>query len=165
MKKLLVLSLMMLSTMASTAQGVWSTGMREADELIGDTGGPHYQYEIENDGGFILWDWDDWHFKILTRKGGFDVWYNTRTGERYTNIKLGVYKLDGKMIDKCDSVLSADHTHKYAWITYGVFYPPVKKKIIKKMFKLLKSGEGYARILSARMGAPEFDLKITPYNL
>ena len=35
MKKLLVITLMMLSGIAATAQGVWSTGMNEADELKG----------------------------------------------------------------------------------------------------------------------------------
>lgn len=164
MKKLL-LAFMFLAGITASAQGTWSMGMRDGDELKGDSGGPYYRYEIENDGGLVLWDWTDWEFKIFTTIGGFDVWYYERSGTRFINITFGIYTLDGKLIDKCDLPLAADHTQREAWINKkGLYYPSTRKKI-KKMFKTLKSGEGYARIICARKGAPDFDLKISPYNL
>ena len=33
------------------------------------------------------------------------------------------------------------------------------------MLKALKTGDGYVRIISARKGAEDFDIKIMPYNL
>ena len=33
------------------------------------------------------------------------------------------------------------------------------------MLRALKSGEGYVRVVCARKGAEDFDIKITPYNL
>lgn len=163
MKKLLTIALMMLVELTASAQGTWSTGIREGDELKGDNGGPYYRYEIENEGGFVLWDWNDWEFKIFTTKGGFDVWYYQNNGARFINITMGLYTLDGKLIDKRDMPLAADHTHKEAWINKKGIYYPATRKTIKKMFKALKSGEGYVRVVCARKGASDFDLKITPY--
>lgn len=75
MKKFFTIALILMVAMTASAQGTWTTGTREGDELKGDNGGPYYRYEIKNDGGLVLWDWNDWAFKIFTTKGGFDVWY------------------------------------------------------------------------------------------
>jgi hypothetical protein len=164
MNKLLTIALMLLIELTANAQGTWSTGIREADELKGDNGGPYYRYEVKGDGGLVLWDWDDWEFKIFTTKGGFDVWYYEKSGFRYIRITMGLYTLDGKLTDKRDIELAADHTHKEAWINKKGMYYPATRKMIKKMLKALKSGDGYVRIICAREGTTDFDLKITPYK-
>ena len=164
MKKLVTTALMLLVVLTANAQGSWSTGMREGDELKGDNGGPYYRYEVEGEGGLVLWDWNDWEFKIFTTNGGFDVWYYQNSGFRYIRITMGLYTLDGKLTDKRDIELAADHTHKEAWINKKGLYYPATRKMIKKMLRALKSGEGYVRIICARKGAADFDLKIMPYN-
>lgn len=163
MKKLLIMLHLLITVLVANAQGTWSTGMREGDELKGDNGGPYYRYEIEGDGGLVLWDWKDWEFKIFTTKGGFDVWYYQNSGFRYIRITMGLYTLDGKLTDKRDIELAADHTQKEAWINKKGMYYPATRKMIKKMLRALKSGEGYVRIICARKGAADFDLKIMPY--
>ena len=164
MKKLMTIALMLLVVVIANAQGTWSTGMRQGDELKGDEGGPFYRYEVEGEGGLVLWDWNDWEFKIFTTKWDFDVWYYQNSGFRYIRITMGLYTLDGKLTDKRDIELAADHTHKEAWINKkGLYYPATRKKI-KKMLRALKSGEGYVRVICARKGAPDFDLQIMPYN-
>lgn len=164
MMKLLTIALMLFVELTVIAQGTWSTGMREGDELKGDKGGPYYRYEIEGEGGLVLWDWNDWEFKIFTTKGGFDVWYYQNSGFRYIRITMGLYTLDGKLTEKIDVLeLAADHTHNEAWINKkGIYFPSTRKKI-KKMLRALKSGEGYVRVVCARKDAADFDLKITPY--
>lgn len=78
-------------------------------------------------------------------------------------ITMGLYTLDGKLTDKRDIELAADHTQKEAWINKKGIYYPATRKMIKKMLRTLKSGEGYVRIICARKGATDFDLKIMPY--
>lgn len=164
MKKIITLFVILLVGMTAFAQGTWTTGMLEADELTGNGGGPFYHYEVEGDGGFVLWDWNKADFKIFTSRGEFDVWYFTNSGYRYTTITLGLYTLDGKLKSKLVQRMEADHTHKKAWINMNDLDIPRRNKI-KKMLKALKSGEGYVRIVCARKGTDDFDLKIMPYNL
>ena len=166
MKKLLVITLMMLSGMTATAQGVWSTGMNEADELKGLLGGPYYRYDVEGIGSFILWDWEDWKFRIITDKGKFEE--HISSGKWYTSINLGLYSSDGKLTDKLESIIEVDHSDPNTatidknWMAY---YGPGKKSKIKKMIRSLKSGDGYVRIVCSRVGMQDFDLKITKYDI
>lgn len=166
MKKLLVITLMMLSGIAATAQGVWSTGMNEADELKGLLGGPYYRYDVEGIGSFILWDWEDWKFRIITDKGKFEE--HISSGKWYTSINLGLYSSDGKLTDKLESIIEVDHSDPNTatidknWMAY---YGPGKKSKIKKMIRSLKSGDGYVRIVCSRVGMQDFDLKITKYDI
>lgn len=162
MKKLLTI-LFMLVGMTAFAQGTWTTGMTKADELTGNDGGPYYLYEVKGDGGFTLWDWNKCNFQIFTSKGTFDVWYYQSSGYRFTRIIIGLYTLDGKLKDKEDLELGADHTGQYAWINKSDLSFPSRNKI-KKMLKALKSGEGYVRIICNRNGADDFDLLIPPYK-
>ena len=166
MKKVLFLFLILLAAITAKAQGIWSTSTRTGDELKGDKGGPYYRYEVENEGGIVLWDWNDWEFKVFTTTGEFDVWYYQNSGFRYIRITMGLYTLDGKLSEKIDGLeLAADQTHKEAWINKkGLYYPSTRRKI-RKMLKALKSGEGYVRIICARKGVEDIDLKIPPYNL
>lgn len=164
MKKILTMIFLIVLCLTANAQGIWSTGMLEADELTGNDGGPYYRYEVEGDGGFVLWDWNKPEFKIFTSKGSFDVWYYTNSGYRFTSITIGLYTLDGKLKSTLKQRLAADQTCKEAWINKQDLDIPRRNKI-KKMLKALKTGDGYVRIISARKGAEDFDIKIMPYNL
>ena len=68
MKKLFAIAFLLFAVLTASAQGTWSTGMNEADELKGLLGGPYYRYDVEGMGSFILWDWEDW--KQYTQIGG-----------------------------------------------------------------------------------------------
>ena len=166
MKKLFAITLLLLTGLTASAQGTWSTGMNEADELKGEKGGPYYCYDLEGMGSFVLWDWEDWSFKILTEKGTFDVWYDKAKIRHYILFTMGLYTEEGKLVEKFDDALEADHIEmKSAWMNKKWTHYIYDRKKIKKMFRALKSGNGYVRIVCKRRGQPDFDLKITPYNL
>ena len=165
MKKI-ILFVMLLAAMNASAQGKWTTGFNEADELKGQEGGPFFRYDLEGMGSLILWNWEDWGFKILTENGTFDVWYNEANTHHFVRFTMGLYTLDGKLKEKFDDVLEADHIEmKSAWMNKKWTHYIYDRKKIKKMFRALRSGDGYVRIVCKRRGAPDFDLKITPYNL
>ena len=65
MKKLFAIAFLLFAVLTASAQGTWSTGMNEADELKGLLGGPYYRYDVEGMGSFILWDWEDWKFNKI----------------------------------------------------------------------------------------------------
>lgn len=165
MKKLLVFTLMMLSGMTVKAQGVWSTGMNEADELKGLLGGPYYRYDVEGIGSFILWDWEDWKFRIITDKGKFEE-HISSSGNWYVSISMGLYSPDGKLTEKFENSIESDHSSpNTATINKNWMYFPNHRKKIKKMIRALKSGEGYVRIVCKRKDMSDFDLKITKYDI
>jgi hypothetical protein len=164
MKKLLTIALMLLVELTANAQGTWSKGMLEGDELKGTTDGPYYLYEVEGMGSFVVWDFDDWAFKINSENGVFDVWHNNQ-GSHYIYVTLGLYTLDGKLTEKWEGTIKADHVAlKMAWINKNAIYYPSTRKKLKKMFRALKSGEGYVRIISKRRNVEDFDLKVMPYK-
>lgn len=178
MKKLLTIALLLVGITANAQkdstttaivqvaqEGMWSTGMNEADELKGTKAGPYYRYDMEGMGSFILWNFDDWNFKIITEKGMFDVWHNNY-GNYYVKVIMGLYTLDGKLIEKFDNTIQADHTDgKSAWINKNWLYFPSHRKKLRKMMRTLKSGDGYIRIVCPRKGMPDFDMKVTKYVL
>lgn len=165
MKKLLIFALLMSVVFTAGAQGTWSTGMNEADELKGISGGPYYCYDIEGMGTFVLWDWEDWEFKIITDNGVFEKSYAPNTGNYYVMISMGLYTLDGKLTDKFENSLAIRKDNRAAWINKKWLYKASHKKMIKKMFHALKSGEGFVRIVCKRKDMSDFDLKITKYDI
>lgn len=165
MKKLLTIALLLFAGLTAKAQeGTWTTGVNEPDELKGSSGGPYYCYSINGEGSFVVWDWDDHLFKINTDKGVFDVWYYEHTATRVMRVTIGLYAMDGKMVDKIENLeLFADISGKSAWASKDGYWYAIKKKI-KKMKRALKTGKGYIRIICARKDAQEFDIKIFPFN-
>ena len=164
MKKLLTIALLLFEGITASAQGTWSTGMNEADELKGLLGGPYYRYDVEGMGSFILWDWEDWKFRIITDKGTFYV--QSGSVGKYVSYSMGLYSLDGQLTDKFENWIEADNTsYDQATINTKWFYTHNPKKKIKKMLQALKSGEGYVRIVCKRSNMQDFDLTITKYDI
>ena len=167
MKKLLTIALLMLTGLTVGAQeGTWSTGMNEADELKGLLGGPYYRYDVEGIGSFILWDWGDCKFRIITDKGKFDEQFSAYSRNWSISISMGLYSPDGKLTEKVECPIESDHsspntaTINKNW--NGIWR---NRKKIKKMISALKSGEGYVRIVCKRKDISDFDLKITKYDI
>ena len=164
MKKLLAIALLLFTGLTVSAQGTWSTGMNEADELKGLLGGPYYRYDVEGMGTFVLWDWEDWKFRIITDKGTFYV--QSGSVGKYVSYSMGLYTLDGQLTDKFENWIEADNTsYNTATINTNWWYTHSPKKKIKKMLQALKSGEGYVRIICKRNNIQDFDLKITKYDI
>lgn len=165
MKKLLSIVLLLLAGLTASAQqeGVWTTGMNEGDELKGLIGGPYYEYTVKGMGSLILWDFADWAFKITTDQSTFDVWH-ADNGNYFIRVQMGLYNLDGKLVEKFENDLQADHiANRSAWINKKWPYYPSHRKALRKMMKALKEGNGWVRIVCKRRDLSDFDLKVTPY--
>lgn len=159
--------LLLLISLTMGAQGIWSTGTIDADELTGEKGGTFYRYYLEGVGSLILRDWRDWKFSIITENGKFDSF---EMNDRFSHgifYTLGYYTDENKLDFKFkDDRLEVDHNNqKSAWINKDWTHYIYNKNKIKKAFRALKDGKGYVRIVCARKGMPDFDIKITPYNL
>lgn len=165
MKKLLTIALLLLAGLTASAQnGKWTAGVGEKDELRGQPGGRYFRYEVEGDGSFEIYDWNDWVFKITTAKGAFDVLHYRNGGERYMRVTIALYSLDNNLQVRVDTELEADASFRAGWINrQGLYYPSVKKKL-RKMIGALKSGTGYVRVLCERNNTPALDLKVMPYK-
>jgi hypothetical protein len=168
MKKLLTIALLLVD-MTASAQGVWSTGTNEADELIGIKGGRYYYYDVEGMGAIALWDWNGWNFKLFSHNGSFDTWVIKGSANTvyYTSMLIGIYDSSGALVEKFKDDIEVDYNQhgKYACINKNWAYTPAKRKKLRKAIQAMKSGDGYVRIVCERRGKPNFDLKITPYDL
>lgn len=164
MKKLFAIAFLLFAVLTASAQGTWSTGMNEADELKGLLGGPYYRYDVEGMGSFILWDWEDWKFRIITDKGTFYV--QSGSVGKYVSYSMGLYTLDGQLTDKFENWIEAENiSSNTATINTNWWYTHSPKKKIKKMLQALKSGEGKVRIVCKRNNMQDFDLTITKYDI
>ncbi len=166
MKKLLTIVLILLTELTASAQGTWSTGTIEADDLKDEKGGVFYRYDLEGVGSIILRDWNGWEFKIITESGEFDSFEMNDEISHGIFYTFGYYTDDNKLEFKFkDDRLEVDHNNKQsAWINKKWTHYFYNKNKIKKAFRALKDGKGYVRIVCARKSAQDFDLKITPYN-
>lgn len=163
MKRLLTISLLFFAVLTVSAQGTWSTGVNKADELKGLLGGPYYRYDVEGIGAFVLWDWEDWTFRIITDKGNFDI-QTSNSGS--LPIVMELYTPDGELSEKLETTIAASYTNSTtAEVNKDWWYLHSPKKKIKKMLHALKSGEGYVRIVCKRKDMKDFDLKITKYDI
>ena len=163
MKKLLLMLHLLFAGIAANAQGVWITGVTEADELKGIPERTYYQYDVEDLGSFILFDWEDWTFHIFTDKGSFDI-QSANSGS--LPIIMGLYAPDGNLIERLETTIAANYTKPTtAWVNKDWWYVHSPKKKIKKMLQALKAGEGYVRIVCKRKDMQDFDLKITKYDI
>lgn len=165
MRKLIAISLLLLVGLGVSAQGVWITGVTEADDLKGIPERTYYQYDVEGIGSFILFDWDDWTFHVFTDKGTFDV---RPDNSGSLPIVMGLYTPDGQLIEKLETTIAANYTTRTsAWVNKEWWYLHNPKKKIKRMLQALKTGEGYVRIVCKRKGVinQDFDLTITKYDI
>lgn len=165
MKKLLTF-ILFFAGLTANAQGIWSTGTIEADDLKDEKGGVFYRYDLEGVGSLILRDWDGWEFKIITESGQFDSFEMNDEISHGIFYTFGYYTDDNKLEFKFnDDRLEVDHNDKQsAWINKKWTHYFYNKNKIKKAFRALKAGKGYVRIICKRKSQPDFDLKITPYN-
>lgn len=181
MKKLLT-SAMLLVGLTSGAQGIWTTVETPADELRGEKGGTHYKYSVEGLGEVEIYDWNDWLFKVTTYDGGF-VFDEIKTKQVYNsdlsvrtvplstpkykcNVLIGLYDQSDALKNKLDLEMEVDQHQKCQNLTINkswYFYPQTGKKV-NKLFKAIREGKGYLRIVAKRKEMPDFDIKITPYS-
>ena len=171
MKKFLVLVLVLVATVVNAATGEWKKTVLEADELKGESGGTAYTYDVPGMGSFVFWGFDEFQYRLVSEK-----MFNTEiTSGKYTSsyngiiVLVGLYDDNGKLCDKFNMWLDKEENKGFRFVRTrdqgGMFNPVGQKSKVKKIFKHLKSGKGYVRIVCERYETTDFDLKITPFNL
>lgn len=169
MKKILVLSIMMLvTTINAIAQsGEWQTVHQEEDELTGQKSGDVMIFSDSEVGAFICWGFDTPQFRLMSSNGIFN--YIVSSGYIGMEVLVGLYNEKGELKEKFNMWLDKDEDKAGQYLSTrnaGTMFNPVgQKKKVKKIFNQLCSGTGYVRIVAERYNNPTFDLKILPYNL
>ena len=156
MKKLLSIAIMLLMVITVSGQGTWNKIVVEPDELKGEKGGITYIYTQEGLGSFVVWDWDEYQFRLVSDNGIFNIneggWLKTL---------VGIYDASGKMVEKLNLWLSKEEGSGYSHArTVKKPIPPGQKSKVKKIFTAIKEGNGYVRIIATRYDKADFDIKI-----
>lgn len=171
MKKLLTIMLTLVALTAS-AQGKWEKVVVEADELKGQEAAEVHLYAQPGIGGIVIWDFNKYQFRLISDEHQFNIesGYSQYTGS-YAGIEImvGIYDDSGKMIDKfklwLDLEDNSGNRHVRTRDAGGMFNPVGQKGKVKKIFKALKSGKGYVRIVTERYETSDYDLKILPLDI
>ena len=182
MRKLFSITIFVLAFMTASAQGTWITIETPADELKGEKGGTHYKYSVEGLGEIEIYDWNDWLFRVTTYDGGFDFdeiktkqVYNSDLSVRTVplstpkykcDVLMGLYDNNDALKEKLELEMEVDQNQKCQNLTINknwYFYPQTGRKV-KKLFKAMREGKGYLRIVAKRKEMPDFDIKITQYQ-
>lgn len=169
MKKLFTIALLLLTGLTVSAQGKWSTGKIEADELMGQKAGEYYCFANDSIGSVTISDWNGWSFRLHSADGMFDSWIIHGSARTIICAKfvIGRYDANGNLVEKYQDDMAADHNDgsRTMWIDTSWPYTPGKRKKLKRMIAAMRDGEGYVRIVVKRRNKPDFDLKVTPYAI
>ena len=182
MRKLFSITIFVLAFITASAQGTWTTIETPADDLKGEKGGTHYKYSVEGLGEIEIYDWNDWLFRVTTYDGGFDFdeiktkqVYNSDLSVRTVplstpkykcDVLMGLYDNNDALKEKLELEMEVDQNQKCQNLTINknwYFYPQTGRKV-KKLFKAMREGKGYLRIVAKRKEMPDFDIKITQYQ-
>ena len=182
MRKLFSITIFVLAFITASAQGTWTTIETPADDLKGEKGGTHYKYSVEGLGEIEIYDWNNWLFRVTTYDGGFDFdeiktkqVYNSDLSVRTVplstpkykcDVLMGLYDNNDALKEKLELEMEVDQNQKCQNLTINknwYFYPQTGRKV-KKLFKAMREGKGYLRIVAKRKEMPDFDIKITQYQ-
>lgn len=170
MKKLLLILTLFTSVMFISAQGTWEKSVTEADELKGEEGGTVYVYTVKDMGSLIIWDWNDFQYRLISEHQ-FDInsgW--SQFGGSYSGIKVlvGIYDDKGQLEEKYEMWLDKENNRANRFVRTrdaGSMSNPVgQKKKVRKLFEALHRDNGYVRMVAPRFERTDFDIKITPYK-
>lgn len=170
MKKILLMFTLFTSVISVSAQGTWEKSVTEADELKGEEGGTVYVYTVKGMGSLIIWDWNDFQYRLISEHQ-FDInsgW--SQFGGSYSGIKVlvGIYDDKGQLEEKYEMWLDKEKNRANRFVrtrNAGSMSNPVgQKKKVRKLFEALHRDNGYVRMVAPRFERTDFDIKITPYK-
>lgn len=159
-----MLALCLFGTLSCLGQGKWEKIFVKGDELAGTTDSEKFVFRDEPIGQMVLWGWDRYQFALVSDSCQFN------TDVSGIEVLVGLYDKDGKMVEKFKLWLDSDHDYLLNRVVRtrnaGAMSNPVGQRgKVKKIFKVLRSGEGYVRFLCGRFNASDFDLKVLPCGL
>lgn len=158
MKKQLCFIIMMVFSLCINAQ--WRLEHVPADELKGTKEYDMYSYVQDDLGAFSFYGFDEYQFKILSKKGIFNV---EREGRwRGCLVLVGMYTEDDKLYDSFKLWLDAQNGSQILQTrNMGTMSNPVGQKgKVRRMLDFLQRGKGYVRIVAPRYADSDFDIHI-----
>lgn len=155
MKKILVMTMMLLSAVVMNANG-WEKTYVAGDELRGTESTYVYAY-FDNVGAFYFYENTN-HVCIATREGIFNYGGEGLEDDELTSVIIGFYDNNGNLVDKlnsCEFYLFNEKQDKaFSICTW-------KNDIV---IDYLKHKTGYVRVLADRYGDYDFDIKVPCFN-
>lgn len=170
MQKILAIIIMTVLCGTVLAQSSWTTEKVEADELRGIKGGESYLYSVDSVGTIKIADWKKDRITITTNEGVF-AYTKNQENNPVTNMSkvvyvskvlIGLYDTKGVLQDKLDGESYFDDDSPKSLLVVGRTFSQSRQ--IKRMLKVVQSGDGCLRIVCKRKEMPDFDIKTTPYN-
>ena len=79
-----------------------------------------------------------------------------------SKVLIGLYNRDGALLEKLDGESYFDDDSPKSLLVVGRTFTQTRQ--IKRMLKVVQSGEGYLRIVCKRKDMADFDLTTTPYQ-
>ena len=169
MKKLMAFVLLLVG-MTANAQGTWNSVRVEEDDLKGIKGGEIYQFSVDSIGSIEITDWKKDRIVITTNGGEFEYSkqevVNSVTHMNKTvyvsKVLIGLYNSEGSLQEKLDGESYFDGENPKSLLVVGRTFTQTRQ--IKRMLKIVQSGDGYLRVVCKRKDMPDFDIKTTPYQ-
>ena len=158
MKKIILLSLVLLSPLLVSAQ-VWSQYKTEADELKGTQARSSHFIEIPGEGAVVLYDDYDL-FGFVTFNGIFDY----KPYENDFNVAMGIFGMydeTGKLVEKKEIMVSVhdDPTSASADSRITV----LRNSGISQVASWIRNNKGCVRIIIPRYGKLDFDVTVPTF--
>ena len=144
---------LLLVGMTANAQGTWNSVRVEEDDLKGIKGGEIYQFSVDSIGAIEITDWKKDRIVITTNSGEFEYSkqevVNSVTHMNKTvyvsKVLIGLYNSEGSLLEKLDGESYFDGENPKSLLVVGRTFTQTRQ--IKRMLKIVQSGDGYLRIV------------------
>lgn len=161
MKKIIAMTLIMMSVLTAAAQGGWSVSYRQADPLINQDARSIYMYDAKGVGSLVIWDWSKPAFRLITDRGFFHQVRVNGAGI-CVPVNVGFYDNQGNLKKKFVLIMFCEDNHQSKFIATGAYYTGGRGNI-RKLFDRLRAKDGYVRFV-ADLHGEKFDMIVPPYQ-
>ena len=158
MKKLILLSLVLITTLSASSQN-WTQYKEDADELKGTQARSSHFIEIPKEGAVIL---DDNHdiLGFITYIGVFDY----KPYENDFNVVMGIFGMydeTGKLVEKREIMISVHDDPSNASADSRITF--LKNSGIRQIASWIRNNKGSVRIVIPRYAKSDFDVTVPTF--
>lgn len=160
MKKIILLSLVLFSTLSVSSQN-WTLYEEEADELKGTPARSSHIAEIPDVGLVVIFDDTD-RMGFVTYKGIFD--YKPYKYLTIVNGIFGMYDEKGELVEKANIMISVSEESPNSGNAYlNAVFNNESLQGIKRVVSWIRNNKGSVRIVIPKYGDADFDVKVPTF--
>ena len=171
MKKLLIIAMMAVLSLAAAAQAQtkWKSTKYDGDELTGTSPYTAYSYYQPGTGGIVTFGWDTPMFRISTEKGVFkETTYYTGYGESLAvQVLVGIYDIQSgepKLLEKFNLFMDKEkNSLGDRMFVSGASLKRERKKALK-ILQALTTSNRIVRFICPRFADSSLDLCVPFYQ-